>query len=180
MSRVCSSASEKEFAAFADRLGDRLSAERRRVYERLFAAAPQLRNRYRSHRSLTIVHGDAHVWNALLPRGGELDDVKLIDWDAWRVDTATDDLAYMIAVHCYADWRRRHERALLQRYHDVLVARGVHNYSFDALWQDYRLSTLWRTVTPVWQAQHGIGPWVWWNHLERSAAHDLDCLELLD
>ena len=180
MSRVCSSASEKEFAAFADRLGDRLSAERRRVYERLFAAAPQLRNRYRSHRSLTIVHGDAHVWNALLPRGGELDDVKLIDWDAWRVDTATDDLAYMIAVHCYADWRRRHERALLQRYHDVLVARGVHNYSFDALWQDYRLSTLWRTVTPVWQAQHGIGPWVWWNHLERSAVHDLDCLELLD
>jgi thiamine kinase-like enzyme len=173
---------EKDFAAFVDRLGDRLSTDRKRVYERLFAAAPRLLDRYRSHRNLTIIHGDAHVWNALLPRTLAADDVRLIDWDAWHVDTATDDLAYMIAVHCYPDWRRRHERPMLRRYHNALVAGGVRDYSFDALSQDYRLSALWQIVTPMWQAQHGIGAWVWWNHLDRimSAVHDLGCLDLLD
>jgi hypothetical protein len=107
--------------------------------------------------------------------------VRLIDWDAWRVDTATDDLAYMIAVHCYPDWRRRYERESLQRYHDALGEGGVRDYAFDALWQDYRLSVLWQITTPLWQANHGLPPWIWWNHLERimSAVHDLGCLELL-
>src|SRR5438105_10176315 len=58
----------KEVATFADRLGDRLSAERRRIYERLVDAAPRLSARYRSHRDMTIIHGDAHVWNALVSR----------------------------------------------------------------------------------------------------------------
>jgi thiamine kinase-like enzyme len=170
-----------ELTAFADRLGERLSAERRRVYERLITAAPRLLDRYRSHRNLTLVHGDAHVWNAMLPRDGALGDVRLIDWDAWRVDLATDDLAYMLAVHCFPDWRRRHERETLERYHDTLVAHGVGGYAFDALWQDYRLSALWQITTPMWQANHRIPPWVWWNHLERifRAVDDLDCLALL-
>lgn len=172
----------KDVATFADRLGDRLSAERRRIYERLVDAAPRLAARYRSHRDMTIIHGDAHVWNALVPRGPALNDVRLIDWDAWRIDTATDDLAYMIAVHWFPDWRRRYELESLRRYHDALLADGVRGYSFDALWEDYRLSVLWQIATPMWQANHGLGAWIWWNHLEciMAAVHDLDCLELLD
>lgn len=172
----------KDLATFADRLGGRLSAERRAVYERLIAAASPLLARYRSHRHLTIVHGDAHLWNALLPRDQSLDDVRLIDWDGRRVDTATDDLAYMIAVHCFPDWRRRYERESLQRYHDALVVDGVRGYAFDALWEDYRQSVLWQITTPRRQANHGLVPAIWWNHLDRimSAVHDLGCLELLD
>jgi hypothetical protein len=172
----------KEVATFTDRLGDRLSADRRRIYERLIAAAPRLAGRYRTHRNMTIIHGDAHVWNAMLPRDLAVDDVRLIDWDAWRIDTATDDLAYMIAVHWFPDWRARYERESLLRYHDALLAGGVRAYPFDALWEDYRLSVLWQIATPMWQANHGLGPWIWWNHLERvmSAVHDLGCLDLLD
>jgi hypothetical protein len=172
----------KDFTRFADRLGDRLSAERRRVYDRLTASMPRLLERYRSHRDLTIVHGDAHVWNAMLPRDPGRGDVRLIDWDGWRVDTATDDLAYMLALHWHPDWRGRHERESLQRYHDTLVASGVRGYGFDALWQDYRLSVLWQIATPVWQANHALPAMVWWNNLERImlAVHDLGCLELLD
>jgi hypothetical protein len=170
-----------DLATFADRLGERLSPERRRRYERLIAAAPRLLDRYRSHRHLTIVHGDAHVWNAMLPRSDD-EGVRLVDWDAWRVDTATDDLAYMLALHWYPDWRQRYERDSLHRYHDALVRHGVTGYTFDALWQDYRLSVLWQITTPMWQANHGIPSWIWWGHLERSmrAVEDLDCLELLD
>jgi len=171
-----------QLAAFVDRLGDRMPFERRRLYERLIAGAPRLFDeRYRPHRNLTLVHGDAHVWNALYPRDPERDDVRLIDWDGSRVDAATDDLAYMIAVHWFPERRRRLERECLRHYHAVLTRSGVRGYDFEALWEDYRVSVLWQITTPMWQAAHGLGPWIWWYNYERimAAVDDLDCLELL-
>jgi thiamine kinase-like enzyme len=173
----------QQFAAFVDRLGDRMPPERRRVYERLMASASRLFDeRYRPHRNLTLVHGDAHVWNAFYPRDARSDDVRLIDWDSWRIDVATDDLAYMMAIHWYPERRRRLERECLQRYHAALAGAGVTGYDLDALWQDYRQSVLWQITTPVWQATHGLGAWIWWSHFERImlAVEDLDCLEFLD
>jgi hypothetical protein len=37
-------------------------------------------------------------------------------------------------------------------------------------------------TTPMWQANHGLVPVIWWNNLERImvAVHDLGCLDLLD
>jgi Ecdysteroid kinase-like family len=170
-----------KFARFADRLGDRLSPERRATYEQLIAAGPRLNARYHTHRNLTILHGDAHIWNIFLPRDGARDDVRFLDWDAWRLDVATDDLAYMMALHWYPEHRRRCERALLDRYHAELVAHGVAGYDRRALDDDYRLSALWQMTTPVWQAAINIPPWVWWPHLERIfvAIDDLGCRELL-
>ena len=57
-----------QFAAFADRHGDRLPPERRDLHDRLLRAAPRLSARNRTHRNLTIIHGDSHAWNCLLPR----------------------------------------------------------------------------------------------------------------
>jgi hypothetical protein len=34
------------------------------------------------------------VWNCFLPRDGG-SDVRLFDWDSWRLGVATEDLAYM-------------------------------------------------------------------------------------
>ena len=59
---------QQRFAAFADRLGDRLPPERRRIYERALASSSRLLTRYRSRQHLTIVHGDAHVWNVMCRR----------------------------------------------------------------------------------------------------------------
>jgi len=74
------------FRSFADAL----PPERRSMYERLFDAAPRLFERYRARHSLTLVHGDAHVWNCFLPRDGG-GDVRLFDWDGWRVGVAATD-----------------------------------------------------------------------------------------
>jgi Ecdysteroid kinase-like family len=169
-------------ARFADRLGDRFSPERRRLYERFVAAAPRLLDRYRTHRDLTIVNGDSHVWNLFYPRESSRTDVRLIDWSGWRVDTATDDLAYMMAVHWYPERRRRLERPLLDRYHAALVAHGVRGYDRAALAEDYRLSVLWQLTTPEWQADHHLPAVIWWSHLERivAAVDDLGCRDLLD
>ena len=171
----------KRLAAFADRLGDRMSPERLSLYERLLEAAPRLLARYRTHRGLTLVHGDAHVWNALHPRDPATGTIRLIDWDGWRVDTATDDLSYMIALHWYPDRRRRLERRLLEHYHATLTAHGVERYPLSSLLDDYRLSVLWQITTPVWQASFRLTPAVWWSHLERImlAVDDLDCRALL-
>jgi hypothetical protein len=169
-------------ARFFDRLGDRLSAERRRLYERLLEASPRLRQRYLSRRNVTIVHGDAHVWNCLLPRDAEAGGARFFDWDSWHLDVGCTDLVYMIAMHWYPDRRRRYERGLLDRYHETLLRNGVAGYDRAALDDDYRLSVLSRITTPVWQAANDIPPVIWWSHLERIflAVDDLGCRELLD
>ena len=142
---------------------------------------PRLLARYHSHRNVTIVHGDAHVWNSVLSQEGGGDDVRLFDWDLWRIDVASDDLAYMMAMHWYPDLRRRIERPLLDRYHAALVAHGVRGYDRRALDDDYRLSVLWQITAPVWQATNDIPPVIWWHNLERIllAVDDLGCRDLL-
>jgi hypothetical protein len=171
----------KHLASFADRVGDRLSPERREFYQRLIDAGPRLNARCHSHRDMTLIQGDAHVWNIFLPRTNGSDDVRIFDWDAWRVDVATDDLAYMMALHWFPDHRRRFERHLLEHYHAALVRQGVTGYDRRALEEDYRLSVLWQTTTPVWQAANDIPSWIWWTHLERifMAVDDLGCRDLL-
>src|SRR5215469_12271127 len=170
----------EEFARFADRVGDRLPDERRAIYERLIEDGHRLNARYHAHRNMTLLHGDAHVWNVFLPRDGG-DDVRLFDWDSWRVDVATDDLAYMMAVHWFPDHRRRNERHLLDRYHAALLAHGVSGYDRRELDDDYRLSVLWQIATPVWQAAYNIPSGIWWHHLERIflAIDDLGCRDFL-
>ncbi len=168
------------FDVFADRLGDELTDERRGFYERLIAAAPRLHKRYRDAKNITLVHGDAHVWNCFLPRVG-VDTVRWFDWDGWRIRVPTNDLAYMMAVHWYPERRQRLERALLDHYHTVLLENDVRSYSRTDMQEDYRLSVLWHTITPVFQAGLKLPPVIWWNNFQRimAAVDELGCRELL-
>ena len=146
-------------------------------------AGPRLNKRYHSHRNVTIVQGDSHVWNIFLPKAdtGGGDDARLFDWDSWRVDVGTDDLAYMMALHWYPDFRRHAERPLPDHYFDALAAHGVAGYDRRALDDDYRLSVRWQIATPVRQAANNIPPLIWWNSLGRTmlAVDDLGCRDLL-
>jgi thiamine kinase-like enzyme len=168
------------YERFADHLGDRLSRERRQLYERFFAVAPALQARVLTYRNVTLVHGDTHVWNCFVPKDGS-DDLRYFDWDTWRIGIATFDLAYMMATHWYPERRRRFERPLLDHYHAALHAHGVQGYDRDALAEDYRRSVLLQLLMPVLQMTGGIPPWVWWSHLERitAAIEDLDCRAML-
>ena len=134
------------FERFADHLGDRLSRERRQLYERFFAAAPGLQARVLTYRNVTLVHGDAHVWNCFVPKDGS-DDLRYFDWDTWRIGLASGDLAYMMATHWYPERRRRLERPLLDHYHAALLGHGVQGYDRAALAEDYRRSVLMQLLT---------------------------------
>jgi ecdysteroid kinase len=171
----------KQYEAFADALGERLSPQRRALYEKLLAEAPRLIQRIRDWRHLTVIQGDAHVWNCFLPKDGTAETPRLFDWDSWRVAVGTEDLAYMIAMHWYPEMRQRAERPLLDAFHHELLAHGVTGYDRRTLQDDYRLSVLWQTTRPLWMRNVGIPPSIWWNNLERIhlAVDDLDCRELL-
>ncbi|MBR1215881.1 phosphotransferase [Bradyrhizobium sp. JYMT SZCCT0180] len=170
-----------ELAVFIGQHGQVMPPERRELYQRLLDPGPRLLARLHARRNVTLVHGDAHWWNCFVPRDGR-GDVRLIDWEGWSVDTATSDIAYMMAMLWYPDMRRRLERPLLDRYHAALLAQGVRGYDRQALDDDYRLSVLWLTMRPVGQAAFNIPPRVWWPNLERIflAVDDLGCRDLLN
>jgi len=170
-----------QFAHFAERFGEIIPLERRDLYARFLDQAPRLLARYYARRDLTLIHGDAHPWNFFLPRHGEIEDVRLFDWENWGINTATDDLAYMMAMLWYPDRRRRMERPLLDLYYSTLLRQGVRSYDRQALDDDYRLSVLWLITRPVVQAAHNVPPRVWWNNFERIflAVDDLGCCDLI-
>jgi hypothetical protein len=174
----------KALPAFFDYLGDRLSAERRRAFEKALAFLPDFwQRRLTAVGRNTLIHGDAHVWNMLHPKDAARGRVYLIDLaTSNRIRPATNDLAYMMALQWYPERRARLEERLLRHYHAALLARGVKNYSWEDCRLDYRCSVVTHLFTPVLQWFLGrIPATVWWNNLERisEAYKDLSCDELL-
>jgi len=70
---------------------------------------------------------------------------------------------------------------LLRRYHESLMAAGVRDYAWDALWADYRLSVVKYLCKPVFQWANGVSTTIWWDNLERvlTAYEDLGCGEIM-
>jgi hypothetical protein len=171
------------FSCFVDFLGDRLSPTRRRLYERVLSSwpFPILSERLSDRRGLTLVHGDAHVWNFFYPRHPQHGRVCLIDWHEWGISLGTNDLAETIALWWYPERRARMEEPLLRRYHDQLLEQGVKNHDWEQCWNDYRLSVIRNLFSPVWMYAEDRPPTTWWPMLERAllAFQDLECVNLV-
>lgn len=169
---------------FFDFMGDRMSDERRAIFKRVFERWPPRHyyERMARGKGLTIIHDDAHAWNFLYPRDPESHRVRILDWAMWQVGLATNDLAYMIAMHDFPDYRSRMERPLLRTYYDRLVSLGVEGYTWDDCWLDYRLSAIHNLFFPVYHWVVEGDPALWWPNLERAmlAYQDLRCEDLLE
>lgn len=161
--------------------GDALDDGTRKTYARFLLGFPALVERARQFQGRTLIHGDAHVWNWMLPLEGATDTPKLIDWDGWHLGAGVWDLAYMMAVQWDRGVRQRFELPLLDRYHSALVAAGVEDYSREALQDDYRLAVLLHMRTPIARFARTMSAYVWWPQLARiqHAVDDLRCLDLL-
>ena len=174
---------QKHTHDFMDFLGDRLSTARRDVYDAVLEALPHLSERQQQMKNITLVHGDAHLWNFVFPRDRAANDVYMIDWQFWHPTIGGTDLAFMIAREWYPERRRRLEERLIKQYHRVLLECGVTGYDWIACWRDYRLSVIQVSLfIPVWQwSLFKAGPGWWWSGLERAmlAFEDLQCTELL-
>ena len=168
--------------AFAAMLGDRLSDRRRGFISDVLEAMPRLFLRLESADGMSVVHSDVHIGNFLYPRDADAHGVRIIDWQTWNVDVAVRDLAHMMAFFWFPEHRGQHEVPLLRFYLERLQAHGVRDYTWDKLFDDYRLSVIRLIFHPSWQWQNGEDVSKVWFHFERImlAFEDLQCAELLD
>ena len=130
-------------AVLAESYQNDLSAEQFALVQQAMTVWPKRRReRVVQGKGVTLVHRDPHQGNIFYPRNPATHPIKLIDWQTWRIDPGTDDLAYLIAFHWPVAVRQIWEKPLLRRYHQQLVDRGVQTYTWDDCVYDYRASIL--------------------------------------
>ena len=134
----------------------------------------------------TLIHGDAGEYNILVPRQGDrpiyLIDRQPFDWSltTWL---GAYDLAYAMVIDWDTDLRRALEEPILRRYHAELLRRGVTGYSWERLYDDYRLGAATTVAVATEYCRGGISE-RWWSFgptmLRRTliACDDLRCAEL--
>jgi hypothetical protein len=127
------------FPQFVESLADQLSQDNRRIYERLLAALPALWENRIGLRGQTLVHGDPHFWNFLYPLDPLKHQTYMLDWQTYRINPGTHDLAYTLVLR-YPHRTLVNEQDLVKRYHDGLRAHGITDYSWEQCWYDYRRS----------------------------------------
>ena len=109
----------------------------------LYANHPQaIIDRTSDDNGFTLIHGDVGHTNVLVPRDGDrpiyIIDRQPFDWSltTWL---GVYDLAYAMVLDWPVETRRRLEMPVLRRYHDQLAQKGLESYSWEQLYDDYRL-----------------------------------------
>ena len=128
--------------------GESISAEVREAGAALARDMPGVMRRLQqSPAANTLVHGDMRLDNMFF--GGPEMPFALVDWQlTWRTNPGV-DLAWFLNQSLPVELRRAHEEELLDLYLTELAANGVRDYAREQLWEDYKLSTLWRFYAPV-------------------------------
>jgi hypothetical protein len=153
----------------------------------LFAKHPQaLIERTQDDNGFTLIHGDVGHSNILVPRNGDrpiyIIDRQPFDWSltTWL---GVYDLAYAMVLDWEVETRRHLEMPILKHYHDQLIQKGVKGYSWEQLFDDYRLSVAMGVYVATEYCRGGVNKrWIttWLRMLQRalSACDDLECGEL--
>ncbi|MEM7125719.1 MAG: hypothetical protein AAF702_05305 [Chloroflexota bacterium] len=153
----------------------------------LYAKHPQaLIERTKDGNGFTLIHGDVGHHNILVPHTGDnplyLIDRQPFNWSltSWL---GVYDLAYAIVLDWPTDARRKYEIPLLKRYHEHLIKHGVAHYSWEQLFDDYRLCVAMCVYISAEYCRGGTNKqWfhVWLLMLQRSliACDDLNCSAL--
>lgn len=169
--------------AFMDYLGPSLLSGQRRMYERILQSDILTRHdvRLRKPKNITLIHGDSHTGNFMLPHDLETGRAVAIDWHLWGIYIGTTDLAFFIAHKWSARRRAEFEQPLLRRYHQALIEYGVEGFGWDDCWHDYRESVILAALIPIGQFRRKQHDGLVWSGIECSSAayEDLDCAELL-
>lgn len=167
---------------YSDELTPHWSGMIREIYER----HPQvLIERTRDPNVFTLIHGDAGPWNIFVPIEGDgpvyLIDRAPFEWSL-TMWLGVYDLAYLLVTGLGVETRRNLEQPLLQRYHACLVENGVENYSWEQLYEDYRLMAAMGVYIATEWCRGGENPykeiWMTMLHQALTAVDDLECSKL--
>lgn len=174
---------QRKLQDFIEFRGDKLAETHSEVLRSVVSMWPTQRvQRLMQHKGVTIVHRDPHTLNVLYSHDNKVANVKLIDWQSWRVDTGTDDIAYFMACHWPSNLRQKLEEKLVRHYHEKLQQHGVQDYTWETCWDDYRASVI-RCLfflMAAWSPKQWERGW-WWDKLQLGIAayQDLNCADLL-
>jgi aminoglycoside/choline kinase family phosphotransferase len=161
-------------------------AFKREMVQRLRTTGPELLaavkclQRYQSRLPQTLLHGDTHLGNTyLLPHGS----AGLLDWQLSVRGYCMHDVSYLLVTSLPIALRREHERTLLNRYRERLMALGVKSApTAEQVWNEYRRAVVWGVyvgwlTTPVVNYGWEINVV---NHLRLTTAYeDLDTARLV-
>ncbi len=134
----------------------------------------------------TLIHGDVGHNNVLVPRVGEKP-IYIIDRQPfnWSLTTwlGVYDLAYAMVLDWDIERRRRFEMAVLERYHSHLTENGILDYTWERLFDDYKLCVAMGVYIATEYCRGGVNErWlpVWLPMLKRAltACDDLNCQSL--
>lgn len=107
---------------------------------------PYIRTLTAASEPQTLLHGDAHIGNTYLTRGG---DVGFLDWQVARRGNFAVDLGYFLQGALRTEDRRTAERELLHEYREALGLPDAELPSIDDIWLRYRASVA-----------HGLMTWL--------------------
>lgn len=159
-----------------------LSNKREKILKTILEKLPSvLWKRISSSSELTLIHGDAHFQNMFFPINKEKNNCIFIDWTDWNMSLGAFDLSYMMALHCYEDYRHQYEDKMLKIYLDELQKNNI-KYNWEQLIYDYKLAAAFNLLIPAHQYYRlQIPAEIWWPHIERGfrAFDDLNCIEIL-
>jgi hypothetical protein len=134
----------------------------------------------------TLIHGDVGCTNILVARDG-IRPIYIIDRQPFDWSLTTWLGAYDLAYALVLDWdsvdRQRWERPILEQYHARLRALGITDYSWQRLFDDYRLSVAMGVYIATEYCRGGINErWrpLWLAMLQRAltACDQLQCRDL--
>ena len=144
--------------------------------------------RVRDGKDMTCIHGDLNPGNILSPVTS-MGKTYLIDRQPfdWSLTTwlGVSDIANMIVHWWEPEMRKGWETPLLENYHQHLLRLGIRDYTFNQLWDDYRLCAMQSLYVPAsWcvdPVERKEAKELWWSQLQKTMAAciDLKCAELL-
>lgn len=139
-------------------------------------------------KDLTFIHGDLNPGNILSPTMA-VDRIYLIDHQPFdqslTIWLGVSDLTNMMVHWWETKVRREWEKPLLENYYQHLLRLGIRDYTFNQLWNDYRLCAMQSLYVPTSWCVNSIGlkeeKGLWWSQLQKTMAAcvDLKCVELL-
>jgi hypothetical protein len=129
------------FAVYGIRFGPEVCRLYRAVLEQSSAIDQAL-----DDRPWTLVHGDLRADNVLFDNTIEEPDSVILDWSWASRSLATIDLAFLVGGSTPHVQRLGRHEDLLQAWHQVLLNRGVRDYSLAEARRDQQLAAL-RCIT---------------------------------
>ncbi len=85
----------------------------------------------------SLCHMDFRLANVFLDQGAD-NPVLVYDWQSMYPGRTAQDIGYLLATGYTPEFRRIHEKALVERYLRRLQEAGINDYSWDEAWFDYR------------------------------------------